>query len=89
MHPRLNESLYARPKPTTPARTLLTVQQFAAKHPAWTLGAIRNLLFYATPRKSSHGPVLPNGLAPAIVRLGKKVMIDEVRFFEWLDSQQR
>jgi len=86
-YPLIEESLYARPKHT--ARTLLTVQQFASKHTAWTLGALRNLLFYATPRKSSRGPVPPNGLAPAIVRLGKKVMIDEVKFFEWLDNQQR
>lgn len=84
-----NDELSARPVFSAQPRTLLTVQQFCTKHPAWTPGAVRNLIFHAQPRHSSRGPIPGNGLAQAIVRLGRKVLIDEQRFFAWLDSQQR
>ena len=89
LYPLPDETLSASPKPLTSARALLTVQQFTTKYPAWTPGAVRNMIFHSHPRKSSRGPIPGNGLGPAIVRLGKKVMIDEAKFFEWLDSQQR
>lgn len=85
----LQETLQARPKPTTLAPTLLTVRQFAEKHPAFTQGAIRQLIFASTPRKTSRGMIGPNGLQAALIRLGKRILINEARFFEWLDNQQR
>jgi hypothetical protein len=69
-------------------RTLLTVRQFSDKHPAWSQSALRNLIFHGEPRKSSKGDIPGNGLAPAIVRVGGKVLIDEDRFFAWIDAQQ-
>ncbi len=61
------------------SRTLLTVRQFAEKHPAFTQGGLRWQIFH---EKS-------NGLAEsgAILRVGGKVLIDESRFFKWIDSQ--
>jgi hypothetical protein len=68
-------------------RTLLTVRQFAAKHTAFTEGALRKLIFEATPRCQSVGgrreQTPDNGLAIAILRIGRRVLIDEARFFEW------
>lgn len=69
-------------------RNLLTVRQFSDKHPAWSQSALRNLIFQAQTRKSSRGEIPGNGLAPAIVRVGGKVLIDEDRFFAWVDAQQ-
>jgi len=81
------ENLQARPRPATPV--LSTVRQFSERHPCFTQGSIRQLIFASQPRKTSRGPIPGNGLAVAIVRLGRKVLIDEARFFEWLESQQR
>lgn len=60
--------------------TLYTVNQFTKKHPAFTLGGLRSLIFNES----------INGLASsgAIVRIGRKVLIDEAKFFHWIESQQ-
>ena len=59
----------------------LTVQQFTAKHTAFTSGGIRSLIF------NEH----QNGLAKsgAIVRIGRKVLIREDLFFSWVESQNK
>ena len=59
----------------------LTVQQFTAKHTAFNIGGLRSLIF------NEH----QNGLAEsgAIVRIGRKVLIDENKFFAWVQSQQK
>jgi hypothetical protein len=59
--------------------TYLTVQQFTAKHKAFTNGGIRALIF------NEH----INGLAKAsaILRIGRKVLIDESKFFNWIEAQ--
>lgn len=88
LYPHQTETLYVRPKPTTSAPTLLTVRQFSEKHPAFTQGAIRQLIFASNPRKTSRGNLPGNGLALALVRLGRKVLIDEAKFFAWLNNQQ-
>ncbi|MFA5922600.1 MAG: hypothetical protein WC856_15140 [Methylococcaceae bacterium] len=55
-----------------------TVQQFTKKHSAFTIGGIRSLIFHEQ----------SNGLAEsgAIVRIGRKVLIDEGKFFGWVES---
>lgn len=59
----------------------LTVQQFTAKHAAFNTGGLRSLIF------NEH----QNGLAKsgAIVRIGRKVLIDEAKFFAWVESQNK
>jgi hypothetical protein len=61
--------------------TLSTVNQFTTKHPAFTLGGLRSLIF------NEHD----NGLAKsgAIIRIGRKVLIDENLFFDWVQSQNK
>jgi hypothetical protein len=56
-----------------------TVSQFTQKHPAFTTGGLRALIF------NEH----LNGLAKsgAIVRIGRKVLIDEAKFFAWVSAQ--
>jgi hypothetical protein len=59
----------------------LTVNQFCEKHPAFRVGGIRALIF------NEH----KNGLAKsgAIVRLGGKVLINETKFFAWIEAQNQ
>lgn len=61
------------------ARIYFTVQQFTKKHPAFTNGGLRSLIF------NEHS----NGLAKsgAIVRIGRKVLIDETKLFGWVEAQ--
>lgn len=72
----------------TAPRTLLTVRQFSDKHPAFSQSALRNYLFLADDRKTSKGNIKGNGLSIAIVRIGRKLLIDEAKFFQWVDLQQ-
>ena len=69
-------------------RTLLTVRQFSDRHPAFTQGAIRNLVFLSESRKTSKGTIKGNGLDVALVRIGRKLLVDEAKFFQWVDEQQ-
>lgn len=61
--------------------TLSTVNQFIEKQPAFTIGGLRAWIF------NEH----TNGLAKsgAIVRIGRKVLIDESKFFGWIESQNQ
>lgn len=60
---------------------LSTLKQFIANHPAFTEGGMRSLVF------NEHS----NGLAMScvIVRIGRKVLIDEAKFFAWVDAQNQ
>ncbi len=57
-----------------------TVNQFVERHKAFTLGGMRQQIFYED----------TNGLkeAGAIVRNGRKVLIKESAYFAWLEAQQ-
>lgn len=64
---------------TTP--NYLTVSQFVNQHPAFNTGGLRSLIF------NEH----QNGLAEsgAIIRIGRKVVLDQSKFFAWVQSQQK
>lgn len=70
------------------SRLLFTVKQLSQKHPAFSLSSLRNLLFKAKPRMTSIGAIQGNGLEKAVIRVGRKILIDEIIFFEWLDDQK-
>ena len=73
-------------------RDLFTVEQFSERRPAWTSPALRNLILNAAERVNSRGERIPgNGLAEAgaIVRVGRRVLIDEQAFFRWIAEQQK
>lgn len=78
----------AYPASLTPPPVLLAVRQFADKHPAFPQGSLRNLIFLAESRKTTKGTITGNGLDVALVRIGRKVLIDESKFFQWIDAQQ-
>lgn len=60
-------------------RNYLTVNQFSAKYPAFTQGGLRWMIFNEE----------TNGLAEegVIVRCGRRVLINEDRFFARLERQ--
>ena len=70
--------------------TYLTVRQFSERNPAFTEPSVRNLVFKADSRESSFGVIPGNGLleAGAIIRIGRKVLIHEERFFAWVENGQ-
>ena len=55
--------------------TLLTVSQFTQRNPAFSNGGLRSLLFYRGDDALKAG---------AICRFGKRILIDETRFLEWV-----
>ena len=62
---------------TLPPR-VYTVKQFSARNPAFSEGSLRWLLFNAHENK----------LDAAVVRVGRRVLIDEERFYAWINRQQ-
>ena len=73
-------------------RALRTIKQFCEAWQAWTPPALRNLILNGADRINSRGERIPgNGLAEAgaIVRVGRRVLIDEQAFFRWIAEQQK
>lgn len=58
-----------------------TVKQFVAENPAFTDGGVRFQIFNED----------KNGLkeAQAIIRMGRKVLIDADRYFDWIYNQNQ
>ena len=75
----------------SPPRRLFTLATFSERHSSFlTLAAITNQVFKAKTRKSTKGDIPGNGMeeAGAIVRLAGRVLIDEDRYFAWVESLQ-
>ena len=55
---------------------VLTVDQFILKYKCFTKGGIRSYIFFED----------TNGLkkSAAIIRIGRKILIDEEKFFNWI-----
>ncbi len=70
-------------------RALSTVRQFSEKYPAFSQGSLRNLIHLSTERYSSKGKIPGNGLDIALVRIGRKLLIDESKFFKWIELQNQ
>lgn len=56
----------------------LTVKQLVKKHPYLTEPGLRWMLFNRA----------QNGLNTAVIRIGKKILIDEELFEKWVDGQR-
>lgn len=57
---------------------LLTVDQFSQEYPAFSQGSLRFLIFEAK----------KNGFDHVLVRIGRRVLLDETRFQEWVDKKR-
>ena len=72
--------------------SLQTVKAFCERHSAFSEGSMRSLIFKSQDSYAANGQIIAgNGLqqAGAIVRVGRRVLIDEQAFFRWIDSQSR
>ena len=79
------------PERKSSVRNIATVKQFCEKWPAWSPAAVRSLILHAYGHKARNGKLYPpNGLGDsgALIRLGRRVLIDEEKWFAWIDSQQ-
>jgi len=68
------------PEVMQPAWLYSTVKQFSERHPAFSVGSLRALIFNAT----------TNGLTEsgAIVRINRKILLNEPKFFRWLEGER-
>jgi hypothetical protein len=57
-----------------------SVRQFSEKHPAFTVGSLRALIFNAS----------SNGLneSGAIVRVGRRILLSDTKFYDWLEAER-
>jgi hypothetical protein len=69
-----NSEIISKQPDSTTNTPIYTVTQFSKKHPAFSVGSLRWLVFNAN----------TNGLdeAKAIIRVGRKVLVHEERFFQ-------
>ena len=72
-------------------QTLFTVDQFSNLERVFTPPALRNLIFKAETRKTWKGEIPGNGLIEcgAIIRVGRKVLIDGEKFLNWVRQQNK
>ena len=65
-----------------------TIHQFSINNP-FTESSLRNMIFKADERQSTNGVIAGNGLKEcgAIVRVGRKVLINETKFYAWIEAQ--
>jgi hypothetical protein len=67
--------------PIQPANIYFTVPQLAKRHPAFSNGCLRWLIYNAE----------KNGLEDcgALIRIGRKIIIDEALFLSWIKAQAK
>ena len=71
-----------------PIRSLLTVRDLHTRYPAWSEAALRALILNASDRTNSRGDRIPgNGLDIALIRCGRKLLLDEALFIDWIFAQ--
>lgn len=58
---------------------LIPVKKWPELYPWPPIGGLRHLIFHAD----------SNGFSEVIVRVGRRVLIDEVAFFAWAKNQSR
>jgi hypothetical protein len=56
----------------------LTIKQFTEKHKSFSASALR---FYIYKRRE-------NGFNKVVVRIGRKILIDEKAFLKWIESHR-
>lgn len=80
------------PRPQATQRTFYTVQQVAARHPAFTVRTLRHWIYYAHDRpawKDGRRVLIPgNGFDRVMFKLGSRIYIDEAALFDWLERRR-
>ncbi len=63
----------------TNTRRLIPVTKWGDDHSWPSVSGLRHLIFYRD----------TNGFAMCVVKLGRNVLIDEKKFFEWVDAHNQ
>lgn len=58
--------------------SFIPVSEWEKKHPWPKVGGLRHLIFHSK----------RNGFNKVIVRAGRRILIDEAAFFQWLDEHR-
>ena len=69
--------------------SLFSVSRFSRKHEDFSDSSLRHLIFNAEDRYAADGSLIKgNGMkeSGALVRVGRKVLISEPEFLEWIKS---
>ncbi len=73
---------------TATATRFIPITEWPKYHPWPSVSALRHMVFESEERKNSKGQKIPgNGMSKAIVRRGRRILIRESSFFEWLEEQ--
>jgi len=70
---------------TDERRELLSVAEFARRHPSLSQSSLRWLIYRSKPRLGPNGPEAGNGFDRVVRRIGRRVFLDEAEFWQWLD----
>lgn len=69
---------------------LVSVREAAARLPVIPEPSFRDLIYHAEPRLAADGEVIPpNGFAPCIVRLNRRVLIDFDAVLDWIETNRQ
>jgi hypothetical protein len=66
-----------------------TVREMSQRHTAFTQGSLRSAIFNAGAPPGTREHAIYGDLKPAIIRVGRRVLLDEQRFLEWLDKRRQ
>jgi hypothetical protein len=69
--------------------SLLSLKQFVAKHEACTIGTLTQLIFQRREYYTSQQGVAANKVESALVWDGRRPLIDEEKFFQWLEAEHQ
>jgi hypothetical protein len=68
---------------------LVAISDLANEHPRFPELTLRDLVYHAEPRLTARGETIPpNGFAPCIVRIGRRVLIDRNAFALWIEQRR-
>lgn len=68
---------------------LAAINDLARQYPQFPTPTLRDLVYHAEPRLTARGETIPpNGFAPCIVRIGRRVLIDRRAFGMWIEQRR-
>jgi len=68
---------------------LAAIADLASENPQFPEPTLRDLVYHAAPRLTARGETIPpNGFAPCIVRIGRRVLIDRRALALWLEQRR-
>lgn len=68
---------------------ILTLQQLSQKYPAFGVNTLRWFVYCSVHRASSKGEIRGNGFAECMIRVGRRIYINEMKFLNWLYEQKQ